>query len=100
MMTLCVYPSVYYFKCVSFDSCCIFFVMIRRPPRSTRTDTLFPYTTRFRSDQRVGDTGRVAEQAVVIDPVDRDIGVAQRTKAAPYGGAGGGDGGKIGRAHV
>src|SRR3546814_9734019 len=27
----------------------IFCVMIRRPPRSTRTDTLFPYTTRFRS---------------------------------------------------
>src|SRR3546814_12524068 len=25
--------------------------MIRRPPRSTRTDTLFPYTTRFRSTQ-------------------------------------------------
>src|SRR3546814_17576802 len=25
--------------------------MIRRPPRSTRTDTLFPYTTRFRSDR-------------------------------------------------
>src|SRR3546814_4363461 len=29
----------------------IFFLMIRRPPRSTRTDTLFPYTTLFRSDQ-------------------------------------------------
>src|SRR3546814_16011335 len=28
---------------------CIFFLMIRRPPRSTRTDTLFPYTTLFRS---------------------------------------------------
>src|SRR3546814_20917653 len=28
--------------------------MIRRPPRSTRTDTLFPYTTLFRSDGRVG----------------------------------------------
>src|SRR3546814_5680206 len=27
-----------------------FFLMIRRPPRSTRTDTLFPYTTLFRSD--------------------------------------------------
>src|SRR3546814_1363271 len=27
--------------------------MIRRPPRSTRTDTLFPYTTLFRSSQRV-----------------------------------------------
>src|SRR3546814_2394998 len=29
-----------------------FFVMIRRPPRSTRTDTLFPYTTLFRSHRR------------------------------------------------
>src|SRR3546814_1977582 len=28
---------------------CLFFLMIRRPPRSTRTDTLFPYTTLFRS---------------------------------------------------
>src|SRR3546814_2927699 len=28
---------------------CIFFLMIRRPPRSTRTDTLFPYTTLFRA---------------------------------------------------
>src|SRR3546814_12596475 len=27
----------------------LFFCMIRRPPRSTRTDTLFPYTTLFRS---------------------------------------------------
>src|SRR3546814_7878764 len=33
---------------------CIFFcfLMIRRPPRSTRTDTLFPYTTLFRSPLR------------------------------------------------
>src|SRR3546814_20422502 len=31
--------------------CCLvfFFLMLRRPPRSTRTDTLFPYTTLFRS---------------------------------------------------
>src|SRR3546814_10779873 len=28
---------------------CFFFLMILRPPRSTRTDTLFPYTTLFRS---------------------------------------------------
>src|SRR3546814_5433281 len=28
----------------------IFFLMIRRPPRSTRTDTRFPYTTLFRSE--------------------------------------------------
>src|SRR3546814_7264456 len=31
-----------------------FFLMIRRPPRSTRTDTLFPYTTLFRSLAAVG----------------------------------------------
>src|SRR3546814_19951687 len=30
-------------------STCFVFLMIRRPPRSTRTDTLFPYTTLFRS---------------------------------------------------
>src|SRR3546814_20100398 len=35
----CVLPVVFVF----------FFLMIRRPPRSTRTDTLFPYTTLFRS---------------------------------------------------
>src|SRR3546814_10437714 len=29
--------------------------MIRRPPRSTRTDTLFPYTTLFRSDPSLSD---------------------------------------------
>src|SRR3546814_12905953 len=32
-----------------FMSYLFFFLMIRRPPRSTRTDTLFPYTTLFRS---------------------------------------------------
>src|SRR3546814_5513854 len=31
--------------------------MIRRPPRSTRTDTLFPYTTLFRSDRLRGREG-------------------------------------------
>src|SRR3546814_12450454 len=38
----------------------VFFLMIRRPPRSTRTDTLFPYTTLFRSAQRTmkADTPR------------------------------------------
>src|SRR3546814_19901156 len=30
----------------------LFFLMRRRPPRSTRTDTLFPYTTLFRSHRR------------------------------------------------
>src|SRR3546814_5000695 len=31
-----------------------FFLMLRRPPRSTRTDTLFPYTTLFRSYAEIG----------------------------------------------
>src|SRR3546814_14143628 len=32
-----------------------FFLMLRRPPRSTRTDTLFPYTTLFRSESLMAD---------------------------------------------
>src|SRR3546814_13432577 len=34
---------------MAFSFVVFFFLMIRRPPRSTRTDTLFPYTTLFRS---------------------------------------------------
>src|SRR3546814_16239021 len=46
--SLCIITTLYLFY--------IFLLMIRRPPRSTRTDTLFPYTTLFRSraDQRCG----------------------------------------------
>src|SRR3546814_19880285 len=39
-----------------------FFVRIRRPPRSTRTDTLFPYTTLFRSARLVDDSVTIAIQ--------------------------------------
>src|SRR3546814_5434452 len=43
--------AVYVMHCYDFYvSLYVFFLMIRRPPRSTRTDTLFPYTTLFRSD--------------------------------------------------
>src|SRR3546814_15743028 len=41
-----------------------FFLMIRRPPRSTRTDTLFPYTTLFRSLSRRGGRGRCCPSAI------------------------------------
>src|SRR3546814_14514403 len=37
------------FECRLYHGVVFFFLMIRRPPRSTRTDTLFPYTTLFRS---------------------------------------------------
>src|SRR3546814_15091693 len=42
----------------------VFFLMRRRPPRSTRTDTLFPYTTLFRSLPPT----RTAERAVRAGP--------------------------------
>src|SRR3546814_13470875 len=44
-----------------------FFLMIRRPPRSTRTDTLFPYTTLFRSPRHLQ-----AEHGLALD-VDRVV---------------------------
>src|SRR3546814_15689080 len=48
---LCLHcATVLYFT----DLLSIFFLMIRRPPRSTRTDTLFPYTTLFRSLVDIG----------------------------------------------
>src|SRR3546814_4390475 len=61
--------------------------MIRRPPRSTRTDTLFPYTTLFRSfdlfmdDLRIGTLGNVAfdprgygiEQGLIADRLGQKI---------------------------
>src|SRR3546814_15280825 len=45
--------------------CYVYFLMMRRPPRSTRTDTLFPYTTLFRSRlcQRGGVDLRHRDQA-------------------------------------
>src|SRR3546814_13944853 len=42
----------------------LFFVMVRRPPRSTRTDTLLPYTTLFRSE--TVPAGRIVELGGVL----------------------------------
>src|SRR3546814_12038758 len=60
----------------------VFFLMIRRPPRATRTDTLFPYTTLFRSPRHAclpdrrqlcgravqGDGGGEADGEPAVDP--------------------------------
>src|SRR3546814_11416076 len=48
-----------------------FFLMIRRPPRSTRTDTLFPYTTLFRSGRVLGQ-----RMSSAWFPVRTTVGVA------------------------
>src|SRR3546814_3049177 len=45
------------------------FLMIRRPPRSTRTDTLFPYTTLFRSEARL--VGPVAQHQLIAERARR-----------------------------
>src|SRR3546814_3488838 len=65
--------------------CCfaVFFLMLRRPPRSTRTDTLFPYPTLFRSLLEVRHDAKhesgVSESVehrrdVVEQPVVREVG--------------------------
>src|SRR3546814_3782586 len=51
--------------------------MIRRPPRSTRTDTLFPYTTLFRSDRYVGEHRAVDAIFDLGDLVGRDCSVVR-----------------------
>src|SRR3546814_14492237 len=48
-MCVCIVFISLFILCYYFSSYLFFFLMIRRPPRSTRTDTLFPYTTLFRS---------------------------------------------------
>src|SRR3546814_12478333 len=55
--------------------------MLRRPPKSTRTDTLFPYTTLFRSPEQIfrqiGRMPRPAIRPVGQDPPMRQVGETQ-----------------------
>src|SRR3546814_19997988 len=61
--------------------------MIRRPPRSTRTDTLFPYTTLFRS--HLAFAHRVEEELEVPQrPAERGEQVVQEQRGAPAIGVG------------
>src|SRR3546814_15780361 len=45
----------------------VVFLMRRRPPRSTRTDTLFPYTTLFRSVRLVGACAQDAARSMIFE---------------------------------
>src|SRR3546814_6528748 len=65
----------------------IFFLMIRRPPRSTRTDTLFPYTTLFRSRwlQAADAFGDALDDAEGLENLDIDSGEEEQRDAAADG---------------
>src|SRR3546814_4395004 len=58
--------------------------MIRRPPRSTRTDTLFPYTTRFRSE----DLRRRSDACVHVGAEERGQRVREAEGVAEEGSEG------------
>src|SRR3546814_14361846 len=63
--------------------CMLIFLIIRRPPRSTRTDTLVPYTTLFRSRPRTGLTALAlnsvtplyrSEAVIIVEAMDTPAG--------------------------
>src|SRR3546814_5754255 len=62
--------------------------MIRRPPRSTRTDTLFPYTTLFRSERTTEESsvvqregGREVRRPVTLYSLDAILAVGYRVRS-------------------
>src|SRR3546814_9791383 len=60
-----------------------FFLMLRRPPRSTRTDTLFPYTTLFRSQQgRMYRSQRAGSTRLQDTPLTARPGLSRRRQPA------------------
>src|SRR3546814_16052008 len=88
----------------AYDKCfCCFFLMRRRPPRSTRTDTLLPYPTLFRSlrfggiivrihtpDDTVGplevlDRGALAQELGIGGDVEGGVGTAVADDALHLG---------------
>src|SRR3546814_5029548 len=74
--------------------------MSRRPPRSTLTDTLFPYTTLFRSDPDIGVLVALWRRGVpmrgrnLLNPLDPDgvVDVAELVDGVGGGGEGEGEG--------
>src|SRR3546814_6780745 len=104
MLFLFVTVSVHPFICLEFLSCDVylsyvifiqylfyfsffFFLMLRRPPRSTRTDTLLPYTTLFRSSYRPGTLaakGFGAEDLASIRPGIVAVGISAFGRTGPW----------------
>src|SRR3546814_21181083 len=87
---MCVFNGV----CMIYLICVfLFFLSIRLPPRSTRTDTLFPYTTLFRSDAVYAELAaalgpdrsyaELAEQRARVATALGDAAAAERHRAEP-----------------
>src|SRR3546814_2916420 len=83
--------SVFLVFVISVGYILFYFLMIRRPPRSTRTDTLFPYTTLFRSEEdHTGSGGEGTSQldqagqtgGQRVDPLLGDRGYADELQQA------------------
>src|SRR3546814_9998222 len=64
--------------------------MLRRPPRSTRTDTLFPYTTLFRSLSPAGLVDAYLKRRVTLRRTDRATGKIREQEAVIQAGPTGG----------
>src|SRR3546814_11231987 len=64
-----------------------FFLMIRRPPRSTRTDTLFPYTTLFRSNDglKAEEASPASAPVFRIETARKDAFVDPATRLVAFG---------------
>src|SRR3546814_15068082 len=60
-----------------YDQNIVVFLMIRRPPRSTRTDTLVPYTTLFRSWRPHDGFRHTVENSVYVSPDHRGSGIGR-----------------------
>src|SRR3546814_14857202 len=73
------------------NSLVFFFLMLRRPPRSTRTDTLFPYTTLFRSHRDRTDPeygrgeGAADRECGAVAAVTQRAGAERRDLARAHG---------------
>src|SRR3546814_2029185 len=84
--SLCMFMLVLFYSLYCLLIClCVFFLLIRRPPRSTRTDTLFPYTTLFRSacSRKSDPGGLISGRSPKLDwrPARDPLGLTGR---APY----------------
>src|SRR3546814_14472401 len=81
-----IYSFMYFPLFVPFFFIVFFFLMIRRPPRSTRPDTLFPYTTLFRSihasRRAKANISRPAIEHEAIDPRLRPALLYQQPQSA------------------